>query len=705
MKTMEERLDELEFRVRTLEHEMQIIRNETKNEFQKSASNRFAADQSFPNEAAFVPAAASALPLQKEASGKPAPFGSALPAAVSSAEEMPQQPLKKHKNNESLVGKYLIGALASLLIFIAAASFIAIVWNKISPEAKLSIVGITGLALSAVGFGMTLKKAGSVGSIVFGTGIGLVYIALVSASLIFSLISHEASASLCVLWTLMILFSHRYTKLYFTMIIATIGSSLNLFFELDYIESSRDMMLLIAYTGVVVLMLLYMSRPLDRVRNALSIFFAFFDFALIFAATFHFWGSPYPMAQTLVTLILLLIANWMYHLANRENIRFMYFFLTISSTLFLFLNIGFTLSDSAALALTPLQSSVLFFAVILAQCIVNHVLYPKIEPSLTLFYTPPLYLTMLSINDHLLHLRGMGAAAIMLLFILRKKIGKRTVFIPYMILLLFLDLFFSRDQSSVWTLFFLIASLLLLFYILYERKTKNLLYKNAAVAALLLSYFKISYDICELTNWNSHIAGMQNSLAYLMSVSTVIFMYKIAYLNGSDGDKKQPQLHRHFGLYLFSILLYLFGMQEMLRSESAILRFIVMLAALVIALLQSRLLLADYEEIPNHIGIWIVTKYFVFTWVMLRAFWELPFDSVSYSVVGLLLAVGAIYAGFQLNIKIIRQFGLAITMLMVAKFIFADLRGENSITRVLAFAVGGVLCFLISIIYNRLSKE
>jgi len=130
-----------------------------------------------------------------------------------------------------------------------------------------------------------------------------------------------------------------------------------------------------------------------------------------------------------------------------------------------------------------------------------------------------------------------------------------------------------------------------------------------------------------------------------------------------------------------------------------------MITVLVITAFQTYLALLDYKKISNPIGIWLVAKYFIFSWVTLRSFFELPIESVSYSVVGLLSAIVTIYAGFKLNVRIIRQLGLGITMLMVAKFIFVDLYGENSITRVIAFAIGGVLCFIISIIYNRLSKQ
>ncbi|MDO5096047.1 MAG: DUF2339 domain-containing protein [Peptostreptococcaceae bacterium] len=699
MKRVKNRLDELEFRVQQLEHEIRIMRNAQKNEWQMSETDLSGSDGKLPKESEWQPAAS--IPFQ-EAVDEVAAFTQNPAESFSSPKEFQKRPsIPNFKDNESLVGKYFIGALASLLIFIGAASFVAIVWNKISPEVKLAVVSIVGLTLSAVGLKMTFKKASNVSAIVFGTGIGLVYIAIVSANLVFHLISHEASALLCVLWTLMILFSHRYTKLYFTILIAAIGSFINLCFELSYVESSKDIMLIIAYTSVVSMMLLYMSNSLDKVRNAVSIFFAFFNFALIFLVTFSIWGAVYPLEQTVITLMIMLITNWMYRLANREDMSFTYLILTLFSTIFLFLYIAYTLADSEALALAEWQSAAILFVVILVQCVINHIHYPKIEKSLTLFYTLPLYVATMPIIDKLFDFWAMGAAPIMLLFILRKKIWKKSIPVPYMMMLILLDFIFIYNDSSVWTLALSIANLLLLFYILHEEKCKEILYKNGAVAILILAYFKISYDICDLLLLD--VYDTKNTIAYLMSVITVIFIYKIGYLRSKD--EEQSHLQQHLGLYIFSTLLYLFGMQQMVTVDSITLRFVIMLATLIIALFQSRLLLSDYKEIPNYIGIWLVAKYFLFTWVMLRAFWELPFESVSYSVVGLLMAVGAIYAGFKLNVNIIRRFGLGITMLMVAKFIFVDLQGENSITRVLAFVAGGVLCFIISIIYNRLSKE
>lgn len=747
MDQTKERLDELELRVKQLEYEIQILRSAQRinsvhlnsdfgaNPRQNSHNIQNKYDQGvYQTNGGSHPYASRGLHANQDQAAIPPGGYENFPrkevavvrdgsAQSSNATNKTRKTsfFERIRNNESLFGKYLVGALASLLIFIAAASFVAIVWDKISAEVKLGTVIILGFALTALGFQMTRKKPNNISSIIFGTGIGLVYIAAMSANIVFSLISHEMSGLLSVLWTLLVLFSYRYTKLYFTMAVAATGSLVNLVFALDFARGAQDLMLVILYTSAVSAMLLYVSRTLDKVRNTISIFFAFLSFCLIFWVTMWTWKYSIALPQTVVTAILLLITNWMYFVANKENMRWIYLVLTLVSTVGLFYNTIFTVGEMW-LHLTFLQAITLFVGVILLQFVLNHILYPNIERLLSMFYALPLYFSAMFVHDELIGIQGMAATWILLLFVLRKFAFKQAIPIPYMMVFVVLDLIFGLKESSAWTLVFHITNLGLLFYAMYEEKTKDILYKNLAVAILLVSYYRIAYDIGNLVPWNPHTTEIQTTIAYTVSVITVILVYLTKYFENvipsvigsyfakqataaESRGKYRPHLYKHIGLYTFSVILYFLGMQQMASVDLGVLRFVLMIGTLSTAVFQSRLLLADYEEVPRHIGIWLVVKYFILSWVMLRSFWELPFDSVAYSVVGLLLAIGAIYAGFKLEIKVIRQFGLAITILMVAKFILADLQGENNITRVIAFAVGGVLCFVISVIYNRLSKE
>ena len=499
----------------------------------------------------------------------------------------------------------------------------------------------------------------------------------------------------------MILFSYKYTKLYFTLVIASIGSFINLCFDLSYANDSKDTMLIIIYTSLVSLMLLYMSSFLDKLRNTLSIFFVFLNFSLIFSIIFFVWNAHYTLELAIIIIALFLVSNWMYRLSNRENMKFLPLLFAIVSTRFLYYFIYVEILK--IFDITSLQASVLFLVVILAQCIINNLFYSKIEHIMTMFYILPLYIATLSINFEIFDFGGISAGIIILLLILRKKFFKKPIILSYSTLFVFIDLCISYAHGYTWTLIFILVNITLLFYILNEENNRNLICRNLAVSILLLSYTKIINIICNYNHLNIENKEIQYYITYLLCVITIITIFKIGYLKIKD--EKKSKSDKNISIYFFSMLLYIIGMMLMLNVELVAIKFLMMMSVLVITAFQTYLALLDYKNISNPIGIWLVAKYFIFSWVTLRSFFELPIESVSYSVVGLLLAIVTIYAGFKLNVRIIRQLGLGITMLMVAKFIFVDLYGENSITRVIAFAIGGVLCFIISIIYNRLSKQ
>lgn len=692
MEQLKQRIDQLELRVQELEEKLQSM-NQPQRELPKRGVT-YLENQDYFFKKKYKPAS---IYRNKKAEGD-----KGLDSHTLFDKEMPSW-IEKFKDKESLIGKYFIGALASLLIFIAAISFVAMVWNDISSEIKLGVVSLIGLVLSGVGFTMALKKPSNVSSVVFGTGIGLVYIAIVSANLVFSLVSHEISALLCVAWTLLILYSHRYTKLYFTIVVASIGSFINLAFELTYVSNLQDMLFIVGYTSLVSVMLLYVSNMLDKVRNAISIAFVFFNFALLFKWMHDVASLDYAWAQVIVTVALVLIVNWIYSLANKENLHKSYLVLTVISIYCLLFTVTDTLRGPDVLGLSSLQVAMIGFILIFVQCIINQKVYPNIESSLTKVYVFPLYFLMVEINSLVFSEGAMGAVAILLYVIVRKHVWAKGGLGPYTMVFILLDFIVGLKQTSMLTMVFTIVNMALLFYIFYQEQVESLLYKNVALAMLFVSYFKVSYDLSVLAGWNVYLYDMKNLIAYGLSVITLIVVYYIGYLEPKEQDVMR--FHPHFGVYLFSILLYVFGLKEMLLVEDGIIRFIITLTTFSVLVFKSYVLIKDYQEMPNHIGIWFVTKYFIFVWTMIHAFWRLPFDSVSYSVVGLVLAIASIYIGFKYGIKIIRQYGLGLAMLMVVKFIFVDLQGENSITRVVAFTIGGILCFIISIIYNRLSKE
>lgn len=90
-------------------------------------------------------------------------------------------------------------------------------------------------------------------------------------------------------------------------------------------------------------------------------------------------------------------------------------------------------------------------------------------------------------------------------------------------------------------------------------------------------------------------------------------------------------------------------------------------------------------------------------------FWVIlcRFSSSSYvnSIVGIILAVIFVSAGFRFQFKGLRLYGLCLSMLCVIKLIFFDIVFDNAIYRAGSFLIAGLLLFLISFIYFRLEKK
>lgn len=76
-----------------------------------------------------------------------------------------------------------------------------------------------------------------------------------------------------------------------------------------------------------------------------------------------------------------------------------------------------------------------------------------------------------------------------------------------------------------------------------------------------------------------------------------------------------------------------------------------------------------------------------------------------FSIISMFTALVCIVAGFITNGKGLRMYGLVVVMICVLKLVTFDINAANSSARVLAFIVGGLICFAVSGIYNRVEKK
>jgi len=75
------------------------------------------------------------------------------------------------------------------------------------------------------------------------------------------------------------------------------------------------------------------------------------------------------------------------------------------------------------------------------------------------------------------------------------------------------------------------------------------------------------------------------------------------------------------------------------------------------------------------------------------------------SLVSMILALTSIALGFFMRNKVLRIYGLVLVMVCVLKLLTFDLGELNSIMGVIAFIRGGIICFVISALYNFAVKR
>ena len=130
----------------------------------------------------------------------------------------------RNRAGEAALGKYLLSAAAAVLVFLAAASLIALLWNSIPDIVKAGAVGVTGVTLTVVGMGMVSRATTNrlPAATITGIGGGLGFVCLVGAVLLGLLPPLSAFLALTG-WTIILILVAARTRLPYITIITALG--------------------------------------------------------------------------------------------------------------------------------------------------------------------------------------------------------------------------------------------------------------------------------------------------------------------------------------------------------------------------------------------------------------------------------------------------------------------------------------------------
>ena len=101
-------------------------------------------------------------------------------------------------------------------------------------------------------------------------------------------------------------------------------------------------------------------------------------------------------------------------------------------------------------------------------------------------------------------------------------------------------------------------------------------------------------------------------------------------------------------------------------------------------------------------GLWVGFKFLLLMIAILNALNTINF---MLSICCFVFACGSVFIGFMKNYKSLRIFGLILSFISTIKLILFDFNYESSIEQAFSFFICGIICFIISLIYNKLNKN
>jgi hypothetical protein len=646
------------------------------------------------------------------------------PEKLATPQIIKQEKVSKKKIGEAEIGKYLIGVLAAILIFVAAASFISLIWASLSDVLRLSLILGLGALLTITGFYLISKSKNPISALVLGTGAGLIFISILSANMFFNFIGNITAIVLVGIWSIFFILSYKYTKMFFTTVIAYIGSVVALLLGVTLVRNGVEFIALMLYvTSTSAVLILTSHKWLDEKRKIISILLSMFSYAILLVSGFGLDNIEITLFITIFMEYILF--NYLYYRVKKLEKK-VWGYLPVNAVMsiitLMFLNrVCSPFGSDISLVLTW------FFVINLLQMIIFEFFFSSIKRVNIIYYLITQVISVIIFNvDKFNTFAGISVISIILL-IFQQFNHHRDYRVSISVIAIIDSLlsYFAFLKSDVILLYGVlqVISVTCVLFDTYKHKRysksgfKEGLLKTIWLLIYIINAYYIPYTIIDMiikqNSIRSAYANMYSEvISYMILSITICTIVASGYFKDWKSDKfkwftkneavLQDRLSVVF--YIITSLVYIMGLKLITLPNIWYQQLIAILSVIAVALVQSKSLIENCKYQPL-VGLWIGFKYSLLTWTIMLSVLNVKLESVMMSVAGLIIALLCIALGFKLKMKSLRLYGLIITMLMVLKFIAVDLSQENSIIRIVALFVGGVICFGITLLYNKLNKE
>ena len=655
-------------------------------------------------------------------------------------------------STEGQAGRYLLSLAAALLILIAGASLIALLWNSIPDYVKVLVVALTGMALTGTG-AWTARRPRSnrvAAATVMGTGGGLVYVAIIG-SVLLGEIDADIAFFLLTAWSLLLVILAVRTRILFTMLIVGAGGAVTVVLAGTYAGDHPDQALAAIWAiclhsiclGAVCAIVARASAP-AKLRTAYAgpsfvvTVVAGAVAPLDAASRISFASAASALALTLLLSFLQygLLAHWEAERAP-ENAHFIGggWFAVDLAAMFVLLRL-YTAPEGTW---DPMWKFALIAAVMTGTALLAaatpmewHVaVYAGISSSVatTLFAMacrsewsdrPEMLVVVIAAV-------GLSAAPS-----IRHRDGTPTLTVPCALIAMGARSHSDADRAVLALSGVVVAAAVMAAASLRARDRRVPVASTWLLAAILVVFVPLNAaDLLDASGvrpeWTvTALLVMVNLIATLLVFAglatnrltpaellagrglgkrpgATLERFRVDTLRGENGFARRIAIPPETGgVSGLALAIQGFSLIPMSQVDEALPRLCFTVSFIILGGAIMWLVWPIVRSTFGSVAVGATTT------VMLLGGTCLLSQSDPASVPGTIafLFAGAvcICVGFTARSKVLRLYGLVVIMAMVVKFAAVDMAGQNSVVRVVSLAVAGVVCFALSLVYARFSS-
>ena len=596
--------------------------------------------------------------------------------------------------NESWVGTHLMGIAASVLVFISLVLFAKLLIPYLGDTLKVVLMFAGSAILTAIGYILHKKNdKNTFFSALFACGEGCLYLSIVVTRAVFGYINDIEMYIALLIWGLIVVFIEKKKSLLF-QIIADLGFLVSIFFAVNM--SDVDMFLpMVGYILLVAALYQFVFRKdsaqslVQGIANELSLFaFTAFVFQncpldnplsfLIIAILSVVFLAAYIVRLTLTfkenrvkhcAFALVDLSQFMYLVFNYNDAPFAQVVATIGLSFSLIAGIVYELNHAKRITNPDYDLFNAFWTSILAFVVLIYIadIYEAFFKTGILFIAIIPMMIHAYYKNNITHVIQSWGLALLLLCM--GMITNDSLLFSVCAFCFFAFAFVVEafiNNTSAWLK--IIGYIILL-----------------GVTALLC----MRLDVLVTSETASLIM-----YAALTAINTLMFV--TGFHKRADGS---IDINTKYLLYGVNYLLLLGCLIDMFNTGTSLICW----GYIVLSALLATLGIKDEMQKGNGSLLFAGCRYGI---VLLCALLSNDAPNYVLSVVILVFSIVCIILGFYFKDKgkMLRIFGLVLSMICVAKFIMIDITYENNLGHAISFLISGIICFAISAIYNHFEK-